>query len=289
MVWLIVLFIALIVFFFCFLKHKKCIRLGSLSLITGGVKNGKSTLSVYLAIREYKRAYRSYRLARFLFGHIRPLKKFVPIEPPYLYSNVPLAGIDFVPLTTDILLRRKRVSAKSVVYVQEASLFADSQLKAEMEINDNLLLFCKLFGHESHGGKLIFDTQNITDCHYSVKRATSTYLWLYPVQKFPFFLRFNIREMFHDESGDVHNVFDSDVEDSMKHFWISKRVWKKFDAYCYSCLTDNLPLENRVYYIDVRRRYGKLKAHKIITFNKRFELIFKDQKLLGSGIHEKRK
>ena len=79
---------------------------------------------------------------------------------PLIYSNVPLA-MPYVPLTDDLLLRKKRFVYGSVIYVQEASLVADSQLIRDMDVNERLMLFNKLIGHETKGGVIIYDTQCI--------------------------------------------------------------------------------------------------------------------------------
>ena len=143
-----------------FLNKFKVPKLNSLVMVTGGVKCGKSTHSVHMAISTYKSNRRKIKFKNFfrkLFH--KPLQ-----ELPLLYSNVPLA-INYVPLTRDMLLRRERFVYGSVVYIQEASLVADSQLIKDKDLNNQLLLFFKLFGHESKGGTCILDTQCISDVH----------------------------------------------------------------------------------------------------------------------------
>jgi hypothetical protein len=46
---------------------------------------------------------------------------------------------------------------------------------------------------------------------------------------------------------------------------VSKRVWKMFDAYCYSVLTDHLPVASDVV---EGRDLSDLKARKIVSFRK---------------------
>ena len=53
--WLIALVIICIVLFIL-VKYFKTLKVGSLVLVSGGVKTGKTTLAVYLALREYRRA-----------------------------------------------------------------------------------------------------------------------------------------------------------------------------------------------------------------------------------------
>ena len=104
-------------------KLFKMLKLSNVALFTGGVKTGKSTLSVYCALRKYKRALFAWKLKR-AFLLLFPKKK-EKLEMPLLYSNVPLK-CDYVPLTEDLVLRKKRFAYGSVIYIQEASLLADS-------------------------------------------------------------------------------------------------------------------------------------------------------------------
>ena len=49
-------------------RKTKRIKLGSLNMVTGGVKCGKSTLSVYLTIKEHKLRVRKTKVLNYL-GH----------------------------------------------------------------------------------------------------------------------------------------------------------------------------------------------------------------------------
>lgn len=121
----------------------------------------------------------------------------------------------YVPLTDDLLLRKKRFVYGSVVYCQEASLVADSQLIRDMDINQLLLLFNKLFGHETKGGILIYDTQTISDLHYSIKRSLSEYFYIHRLVKWiPFFLIAYVQENRYSEDGSIITTINGDVEDS---------------------------------------------------------------------------
>ena len=51
----ILVIVLLIVGFFLWYKIRKIPKLGSMTLVSGGIKTGKSTLSVYLALRKIKR------------------------------------------------------------------------------------------------------------------------------------------------------------------------------------------------------------------------------------------
>lgn len=259
MIWLI-LVIGLIVVMVLTRKFKKP-KISCMALVTGGVKAGKSTFSCALALSKYKSQVRKVRFANF-FRRIFRKELF---EKPLLYSNVPL-NCEYVPLTDDLLLRKQRFVYRSVIYAQEASLIADSQLIKNLDINQRLLLFNKLIGHETKGGYLIYDTQCINDNHYSVKRCISEYFYIHDTIKWiPFILLCHVRELRYSDDGQEINVYEGDVEESMRTVLVSKRVWKMFDAYCYSVLTDHLPVASDVV---EGRELSDLKARKIVSFRK---------------------
>lgn len=255
---ILLLILALIIFVLITRKFKKP-KIACVALVTGGVKAGKSTFSLALALSKYKSQVRKVKFANFF----RRLFRREPLEKPLLYSNVPLA-CDYVPLTDDLLLRKQRFVYRSVIYAQEASLIADSQLIKNLDVNQRLLLFNKLIGHETKGGYLIYDTQSINDNHYAVKRCLSEFFYVHDTIKLlPFILLVHVRELRYSDDSQELNVYDSDIEDSLKTVMISKRVWKKFDAYCYSVLTDHLPAANNVIN---GRQLPDLKARKIVSF-----------------------
>lgn len=253
--------IALIMFILGkFYSKFKAPKVNCMSLVTGGVKSGKSTFAVYLAIQNYKRSHRVWKIR----SYFQKLLQRKVDEEPLLYSNIPL-GVPYVKLTDDLITQKKRFRYRSVVYVNEASLLADSQLYKNMEINERLMMFNKLFGHETRGGYIIYDTQAIVDLHYSIKRCISEYFYIHHLEKhIPFLLLAKVREERYSEDGNIINNYNDDIEDSLKKVLMTKRVWKKFDAYCFSFLTDALPVEDRV------RNVGNkdLKAQDIVSFRK---------------------
>lgn len=211
-----------------------------MTLITGGIKTGKSTLSVYLAIRKYKRNHLIWKIKK---TFCKIFNKKIP-EEPLFYSNIPLK-IPYVDISNNLLMRKKRFNYKSIAYICEASLIADSQLIKNQDINENLLLFNKLFAHETRGGSIFYDTQSIADCHYSIKRALSSYIDIHHTFKWiPFILLMWTKERTYSEDNSIVNTVDKDPEEELKLIIVPKNVWKKFDCYCYSSFTDELPIEN---------------------------------------------
>ena len=261
---IIILLLICVVLFFVnkFLSKFKVAKIGSLCLVSGGVKCGKSTLSVSIVRSEFNSRVRKVKFKNFF----RNLFKLPLQELPLIYSNVPLA-CPYVPLTDDLLLRKKRFVYGSVIYCQEASLVADSQLIRDMDINQRLLLFNKLIGHETKGGVIIYDTQSIGDLHYSIKRCLSNYIYVHHLTKWiPFVLIAHVEENRYSDDNSVINVQDKDIEEKLKKVIISKKNWKYFDCYCYSYLTDSLPVEKCI--INNTLQTKDLKARKVLSFRK---------------------
>lgn len=262
LIWFILICVSLF-FIRKFMNKFKLCKLGSLSLVTGGVKCGKSTLSTYMAISTYKAVKRKVKIKNFF----RKLFKKELIEEPLLYSNVPLA-CPYVQVTEDLLLRKKRFRYGSVILIQEASLLADSQLIRDMDINSRLLMFNKLIGHETVGGCIIYDTQSISDCHYSIKRCLSNYFYIHHLVKWvPFFLIAYVQEFRYSDDNSTISISEKDTEDTLKKVIIPKSTWKYFDCYNYSTFTDSLPVEEKVVNNDKK---SNLKSRTIVSFRKNY-------------------
>lgn len=263
----ILLCVAVVLALFIYVKFFKVIKVGSMTLVTGGVKTGKSTLAVYLSIKAYKKERRRvfiYNKVLYPVFHLF-FKKMKLKEIPLYYSNIPVAVKGYCPLTTDLILRKTRFRYRSIIYICESSLVADSMSFKDQDLNENMLLLNKLIGHETRGGKIFYDTQAIGDNHFAIKRCVSSVLYIHHAKKFPFFYVAFVRELKYSDDGNSVNTFDSDVEDTLKMVLIPKSVWKCFDCYCYSALTDKLPVESRQKTV---LKKDKKKVNYILTFKK---------------------
>lgn len=219
-------------------KNFKILKVPSVCLITGGVKTGKSLLSVNLSTKDYIRRYRAWWFATKVFR-----KK---LEMPLYYCNCYIRfgrlhnklnkNIRFVNL--DLLNRNIRFNYKSVIYLQECSLLADNMDFNNKERNVDLSLFNKLIAHETRGGALYYDTQSILDSHYSIKRVCSTYLFIQKNYNFLLFHILYVREMINTENG--INNFTDDVDTTTRKVLVPFWYHKRYDRYEYSYLTDKL-------------------------------------------------
>ena len=80
------------------------------------------------------------------------------------------------------------------------------------------------------------------------------YIKCHHIVKLPFFILLYVREYDYSfDTGSEVNIQSQDIEETLKPILIPKRVWKYFDAYCYSALTDDLPVEDKVDYIPIEK------------------------------------
>ena len=96
---LFIILIILVIVYFVWLRKFKVPKVGSLVLITGGVKCGKSTLSVHIVNKNIRRNRRVVKIKNFF----RSVFRKELLEEPLVYSNVPL-NIPYVPITYDLLI-----------------------------------------------------------------------------------------------------------------------------------------------------------------------------------------
>lgn len=270
--------LGLLWFFIFKVKHLKT---PDVFCVDGGVKTGKSLVTVMLAIKQYKKNCFKCRVRNWFVKRLvnpilkwreKPLKKINDM--PMLYSNMPLNKVKYNDLTEDIILFNKRMPYKSVVLIDEASLLADSMLgmnsKKEMKerfdyVNEHLTLFIKLFGHITHGGSMFYNSQQIIDLHFAFKRCTSTYLFIAKNRKFPFFCLLDVREIVHTEDNDIINVYKDDSDKGQRPLFVRKKYYKYYDRYYLSKITDDLEIQ--VDYDVVKYVKGKdMKARHIVTF-----------------------
>lgn len=232
-------------------------KVGSLAVVTGGVKCGKSSFGLGLALSNYRRVHRRWKFQKFFCTIFR---KQVP-EEPLLYSNIPL-GVPYVELDDNLINRRKRFRYGSVIFVDEANLLADSMSFSDKSQNERIAIFSALIGHETKGGLLIYTCHNIERLHYGIRDTASQYFYIHSLVKWiPFFVIANVRERVLGE--DTLNVETQDVEVNLKKVILRKSVWKKFDSYAYSILTDDKEVKADI--ID-GTKLKDLKVRKFLSF-----------------------
>lgn len=260
MIWFLLIAIGVIVLYIVYRKNFKILKVPSVCLITGGVKCGKSLLSVKLSIRDFRARHRKWWFFRYI---LRDKKK----EEPMYYTNVQVSfgsikrkkphRLDrcIKLCTLDSLLRMERYNYKSVIYIQEASLMSDNMDFNNKVRNVELSLYAKLIAHETRGGALYIDTQSVLDVHYAFKRVASTYFFIQKNMNFLLFHILYVREMINTENG--VNTFQDDVDTTTRKVLIPFWYHYKYNRYEYSYLTDDLKVSNE----------SNVKHHGVISFN----------------------
>lgn len=254
---LIIILILAFILLYWFNKKRKKISVAQVNLITGAPKTMKTGLCVHLAKKDYNKRVRKTKLSNFF----RKLLKKPLLEMPLFYSTIPL-NFPYVPLTEEILERATRPRFNSVLFFDEAYLVADSMAFGDADLNTSFSMFNKLIGHELHGGSLWYNTQNVHDCHFAVKRCATNYIYIPKKPKnLPFFVSLKCRELVNSEEVSIVNTSNEDLESdpSFHTLLIPKSIFKKYDPYAYSVLTDDLPVEDNV----VTTKY--LKTNKVIS------------------------
>lgn len=253
--WLIIICVVILLLII-FIKSK-VLATDSILLINGPVGSGKSSTSLQIVknkmffkrIKYYTRKYfLDYVLhpIKFLKNPKERIKEIKSREKPYIYSNVPLYKMEYIPIEIDILKRQNyRFNYDSILYLNEASLIANSMSYKDDEINQGLTLFVKLIRHEMRGSGLcmVLDTQSPNDLHYSADRSINQGLFIEKsIGWLPFVRLIWVREMAINRP-DVKNVYVDDVKEdsSLRFILVWKSIFKNFDSHCYSILTDNLP------------------------------------------------
>lgn len=233
------------------LNYFKPIPMGNIVLTTGAIKSGKTTFSVHSVYKEWKRRHFLWWIKAKIFKQ--------DIEEPLLYSNIPL-GVPYVPITRDLLTHKSRFNYGSVAYLCETSLVADSQSFRDEELNEQLMLFVKLWAHNTHNGILFLDTQSLSDNHFAIKRCINNYLYIYNSRSIGPFILMDIMSSRYSYD---ENTTQDDYDGNIYHVLVSKKTWKLFDCWCYDTITKCAKRENILHIVNSQ---ADLKAYDIVSF-----------------------
>lgn len=270
---MIIILILIILGIVIFHKFFKIPKFGNLCLVTGGVKTGKTLLSLHFAIKTYKKQVRNTKIINWF--RVKIFKKQA-LKLPLFYSNIPV-GIDYVKVTKDLLSLKSKVVKGSVMFIDEASLFADSQLIQDKDVNTNLLLFNKLCAHFGLS-LLMYNTQCIQDVHYTIKRSLSNYFYIHHTHKcllLPFVI-LHLQEYRYSDDGSVIAITgQEDLEKQLKRVIITKSTFKKYDSHCYYKIVENLPTEENII---KSSKKDDLTCDEIISFRDDFSKLLNKKK-----------
>lgn len=272
LVLILVIIVGVIILLFWLKRKFKKLVLPNVFLVDGAPKTGKSALSLTLAHRIYvKNVFKWYVGKPLYWLRYHDLSDY-PLKPMF-YTNIPV-GFTHNMLSKDIIYHRKKVPPKSVIFIDEASLFADSQLIKDQELNLKLTLFCKMIGHTTRGGTLAINSQQVSDLHYSFKRVLGRYLYIYETKKLPFVSITQVREMLYSDDTSIVNDVNEDAELSMRKIFFFNGIYKRYDCFCYYNLVKNKPYE-----VDYDFKFDRkdLSAKGLISFNEKLMKYYEDQ------------
>lgn len=261
--WILILLAVLVVILLLF-KLFKVPKAPCILFVSGEVKGGKTMLTLWLAKRKYIFVHNMWHvrcwIAR-LLGRDEP-------EEPIFCSNIPVAGIPYVPLTKEILRREHRLPYKSVTFISESHLVIDSMTIRNVILNEQATLFYKLYGHATRGGYCFVESQTIADNHFSLKRSVSRYYQIFDNVKIkPFFALLRVHELAYSEDNSVVNVNNMDYESKFSWIFIPWGIVKCYDCYCYSASTDFKPIAKaQIYKKVVPHRLKRLKVSSPVSF-----------------------
>lgn len=268
-VWIIIL-ILVAVFVYWYVKSMKKFRFDSVVMVNGGVGSGKTSTTLYLAIKSHRKAHKIWK-RKHMFNK--------SLEEPLLYSNIPIMNYKYYsPITKEHLLRLKRFNYKSVIFLSESSLIANSmdcKNKNLPTLNDDITEFLKLIRHELRGSyrplfsmttipNLFVETQSIHDNHFAFDRCITQSIFITSSVNIPFFRVCKCRELM--LFNNTINEIEDDMKESVKQYryFVPKKIFKMYDSTCYSVLTDNLVSANKKY--DVKNLKTKIRF-RIPTFH----------------------
>lgn len=268
MIWIILLLALCGLVLFLYFRFFKIPKLKNIVFVDGSLGTGKSFYSVSLAIRLYRRSKIFYWIGVGLTYVLWWWPKFrdMRLEKPVLCSNINLRGVPFVPLTMDIIMRKTRLPYKSVILIDEISLLADQMLFKDKRINDALSIFFKLLRHEMHGGYCVINSQSTSDLHFSLKYVLSDYLYIHSRFKFPFVTLMKVQEMAYSADKDGRQIVNAnvgDLESNLKVILTFNKYYKRYDSYCFSIFTDDLPVMREL--IEFQKGQS-LKTADLVTF-----------------------
>ena len=246
------IFLGVCFIYWRFRKNFKFLKVPTICLVTGAPKTGKTLLCSTESKRTFKKNHRKWFIKCLILKLFRSKKV---IEEPLYYTNCKSSVgslkskkphrldkcIRCLELST--LLRKKRYNYKSVIFITEASLVADSQFYNNQEMNIDLALWAKLVSHELRGGAVYLDTQSLLDLHYAYKRVCSNF---YFIQKNLNILGLVhvlwVREMISSDLGS--NSFTDDIDTTTRKILIPFWWHNRYDRYEFAKFTDDLEKSN---------------------------------------------
>lgn len=265
---LIIILISLLILYFVFRKNFKILNTPCVCFVAGAPKTGKTLLCQNMAKKDYKKIHFKwwfctlfkkdieeplyYTNVKATFGNFKH-KKYVKNVDKFKYKDIlkydnekqkyyyyHKLDRNICIIEKDLFLRKKRFAFKSMIHVDESSLLSDNMDYNDNNRNAEMSLFNKLIGHMTKGGKLYYDSQNMLDNHYSIKRVCANFFFIQKSLNFWLFRVLYVREMISNDMG--QNNFIDDLDTTTRKVLIWRWWYFKYDRYEFSYLTNCLPI-----------------------------------------------
>lgn len=242
------------------------IKHDTVALYTGGLGSGKTLVGVTDSIRMLKR--NRLKVLWHNFWH-RKNKKPLPL----LYSSIPIQiskKEKSIDLKTEHILMQERVVEKSVLFIDEVSLFLNSFETVITNKNVKTVEeFATLFRHYTKGGYLIMTTQNTSKCNYVIRYCCNEAYQLSEFNTIPVIHLIYWHRIRHITLTDDIKTIEQGHSEDNSSIRIGIFGRRKYDTYAFSERYNTVPNGNtttsntlkRLDFIDCPREYIEPKIY----------------------------
>lgn len=226
----------------------------SVILYTGGLGSGKSLISSQMALK----LLRKNRSIVFWHNVFHPIDKW---EKPQLYSNIAfkISKKEWaLKLTPEHLTLQASIIPKSVVFVDEISLFLD-QFSIKLPASDTVEEFSTLFRQYTKNGFLVANTQNSNKVNFHFRYCVNSALNLCYFKKwFPFcWLFYTVKVRNISLADDIKKIENNNKEDEMSTLIGLRPFIKHYDTHTFYCRYKSVPKRKE-------KRYKNFDTGKIV-------------------------
>lgn len=238
------LIIAILVFILFLIIRPYVQKYDSVLLYTGGLGSGKSLVSSGMATRLLRKNRAKVRWHNFKQRFKRRSQRnYKPL--PLLYSSIPIRISKkewSTILDPETLLLGKGVVEKSVIFIDEVSLYID-QMTTKYVNSDNLEEFITLARHYTKGGYVVLNSQSSNKCNFHIRYCVNNIINLFDFNKFLFLYWVKVRNISNAE--DITTIEEGNKEDNYSVlFGLLPIFTKRYDTYCYSERYNSVPMQS---------------------------------------------
>ena len=207
--------------------------------LSGIMGSGKTLFGVFYTFVLRSKVRMSLWWKRFKVRFHHPFKKslWLKKEPVYVYSNIPLKSKWYLPLTSNMLLRKEEIHQHPIIFVDEFGSFCNQYDWSNPYVIEQLTSFIRFSRHWLDAYLIITD-QTSDSIPKQVRDRLSGEYHLARCRKF--FFRWRLIDVYPiqhitDDTKNVITPDDSDPEKNQKYLMIYFNPKKAlYDTRCYS-------------------------------------------------------